>query len=209
MAAEHIPSFILALEPVVNHYGYFAVGGLLLAESFGLIVPGETTLIAAALFAGLGHLNIFGVVAIGFLAAVIGDNIGYVIGYYGGHPLIERYGKYVLLTPKRFAKAEAFFNRRGGKIILVARFIDGLRQANGIIAGTSEMKWHKFLVYNIVGAIIWVSTWSTIGYFGSNYIETFLRLQLYVTLASLVGFVSYLVYKRYFKVTKIKQLNKD
>lgn len=205
MTTEHIPSFIQALEPVVNHYGYFAVGGLLLIEDFGIPVPGETTLIAAALFAGLGHLNIFGVVGIGFLGAVIGDNIGFAIGHFGGHPLIMRFGKYVLLTPKRFAKAEAFFSRQGGKIVLVARFIDGLRQANGIIAGVSEMRWRTFLAYNVVGALLWVSTWSAIGYFGGSHIETFLRYQLYVTIACVVGAISYFVYKRYTRAAESKQ----
>lgn len=195
MAAEQIPSFIQALGPVVDHYGYFAVGGLLLIEDFGIPVPGETTLIAAALYAGLGQLNIFGVVAVGFAGAVIGDNIGYAIGHFGGHPLIERYGKYVFLTPARFAKAEAFFNRRGGWIVLVARFIEGLRQANGIIAGASTMRWPTFLIFNIIGAALWVTVWSLVGYFGGSHIQTFLHYQLYVTIAVAVAVVGYFVYR--------------
>lgn len=195
MAAQHIPEVIKALAPVIDQYGYFAVGGLLTLEDFGVPAPGETVLIAAAFYAGLGHLNIWLVMLIGFLGAVIGDNIGFAIGHFGGHPLVERFGRYVLVTPERLAKTEAFFQRHGGKVVIVARFIEGLRQLNGIIAGLSEMHWLKFLTFNIIGAAAWVATWSTIGYFGGNHIQTFLHFQLYLTLAVAIGVVGYLIYR--------------
>lgn len=204
MAVEHIPDFVRAFQPIVDQYGYFAVGGLLLVEDFGIPVPGETTLIAAALFAGLGQLNILLVIVVGLLGAIIGDNIGFAIGHFGGHPLIEKYGKYVFLTPQRFAKAEAFFNRHGGKIVVVARFIDGLRQANGIIAGVSEMKWRRFLIFNVIGALLWVVTWALVGYYGGTHIQTFLHYQLYITIGFLVAVVCYFVYRRYRKASEAK-----
>ena len=78
---------------------------------------------------------------------------------------MERWGKYVFLTPERLDKAEAFFNRHGGKIIVIARFIEGLRQANGIIAGITGMHWLRFLAFNALGAALWVGTWVSVGYF--------------------------------------------
>src|SRR5665648_344842 len=83
-------------------------------------------------------------------------------------PLLERYGKYIFLTPQRIKKTETFFSRHGGKVIVIARFVEGLRQINGIVAGISEMKWLKFLTFNIIGAALWVGLWSTIGYFGGS-----------------------------------------
>lgn len=195
-APQHIPAVINALAPYIDKYGYLGVALLVTLEDFGLPVPGETTLIAAAFFAGVnGHLNIILVAIVAFIAAVIGDNIGFAIGHFGGHPLVERFGKYIFLTPPRIAKAEAFFNRHGGKIIIIARFVEGLRQANGIIAGLSEMRWHKFLFFNMIGAALWVALWSAIGYFGGSHIETFLRYQLYVTIAVVVGIMLFAGYK--------------
>ncbi len=191
-SAQHIPAFIQSIAPIIDQYGYFAVGGLLMLEDFGLPVPGETILIAAAFYAGLGQLNIFLVVLIGFCGAVIGDNIGFAIGEYGGHPLVERFGKYVFITPERLRKTEEFFARHGGAVVTVARFIEGLRQINGIIAGLSEMKWSRFIVFNMLGAALWVSFWSTVGYFGGSHIQTFLRYQLYLSIAVVIFVVFYI-----------------
>lgn len=195
MAAQHIPAVISALEPIVNKYGYYGVGSLVLLEDFGVPAPGETVLTAAAFFAGLGHLNIFLVALVGFLGAVLGDNIGFAIGQYGGHPLVERFGKYIFLTPERIRTIEQFFNRNGGKVIIVARFVEGLRQANGLIAGISEMRWAKFVTFNAIGAALWVGVWSAVGYYGGDHIDTFLHYQLYFTVAVLAGLGIYIGYR--------------
>jgi len=198
-SVQHIPSIIQALEPALKKYGYLAVGGLLFLEDFGVPVPGETTLVAAAFYAGLGQLNVFLVAIIAILGAVLGDNIGFCIGKYGGHPLVEKFGKYIFLTPERINKAEVFFKKRGSKIVVIARFIEGLRQANGIIAGLSEMPWLKFLIFNTIGAIAWVAVWVSVGYFGGSNIETFLHYQLYFSLACLallIIFIARYIIKR-------------
>jgi membrane protein DedA with SNARE-associated domain len=103
---------------------------------------------------------------------VVGDNIGFAIGHFGGRPLVERYGRYILLTPERIEKATGFFERHGGKIIVVARFIEGLRQANGIIAGISGLHWAKFIAFNALGAALWVAVWTTIGYVSGDNIDS-------------------------------------
>jgi membrane protein DedA with SNARE-associated domain len=196
MTDQHLPAVIQAIAPVIDQYGYYAVGGLLLLENFGIPVPGETVLIAAAVFAGLGKLNIVLIIVIAIACSILGDNIGFWIGRYGGHPILEKYGKYVFLTKRRITKIEAFYGRNGARIILVARFIDGLRQANGLIAGITEMRWQKFLLFNTIGATLWVLTWSLIGYFAASHITLLLRYQLYLSIVLIVGAVGYFLYRR-------------
>jgi membrane protein DedA with SNARE-associated domain len=196
MSAPVLPGFLNTLAPLLDHYGYFAVGGLVLVEDFGVPAPGETILIAAAVYAGAGQLNIFAVAAIGFAAAVLGDNIGFAIGHFGGRPLALRFGRYVFLTPGRLETAESWFARHGGKIVTIARFVEGLRQANGIIAGISRLPWRRFLAFNALGAALWVGVWVTLGYLAGNHItpiyNTARRYELYVIIA--VGvLIAYLV----------------
>jgi membrane protein DedA with SNARE-associated domain len=159
-----------SLEPTLNNFGYLAVVGLVLLEDFGVPVPGETVLILAAIYAGTGRFNVILVAVLGFCGAVLGDNIGFAIGHFGGRQLVERYGKYIFITPARLDTATRFFQRHGGKIIIVARFVEGLRQANGIIAGTTGMHWARFVAFNAVGAALWVGAWTSVGYFSGNHI---------------------------------------
>ncbi len=167
----HLPGVLHDLEPTLNRFGYLALG-LIFLEDFGVPVPGETVLIIAAVYAGTGRLSIWLVALIAFLAAILGDNVGFAIGHFGGRPLAERYGKYILLTPERLDKAASFFDRHGGKVIVIARFVEGLRQANGIIAGITGMHWTKFLPFNMLGAALWVAVWVSIGYFSGSNIDS-------------------------------------
>lgn len=169
---QHLPGVLHSLEPTLNQFGYLAVVGLVFIEDFGVPVPGETVLILAAVYAGTGRLNIVLVALLGFCGALLGDNIGFAIGHFGGRQLAQRYGRYVFLTPERLDKVTAFFDRHGGKIIIVARFIEGLRQANGIIAGTSGMHWPRFLTFNAIGAALWVLAWTSVGYVSGSHIDT-------------------------------------
>ncbi|MGH3274787.1 MAG: DedA family protein [Streptosporangiaceae bacterium] len=168
----HLPGFLQALAPLLNHWGYLAVGLLLFVEDFGVPVPGETVLIAASAYAGAGRLNIVAVGVIGFAAAILGDNVGYAIGRLGGRRLVLRLGRYVWLTEERLARAEAFAGRHGGKIVIVARYVEGLRQANGLIAGLTRMPWLVFLAFNVLGAALWVGTWTAVGYLAGKHIPT-------------------------------------
>ena len=167
-----LPGFLHGVAPILDKWGYLAVAGFIGVESFGVPAPGQTIMVAAAIYAGAGRLNIFGVAAIAFVAAVMGDNLGYWIGARGGRRLVHRWGRYVFITPERLDKAERFFARRGNRIVVVARFIDGLRQLNGVIAGIMEMPWRTFLIYNAIGAALWVGWWTTIAYlFGTHLVE--------------------------------------
>ena len=172
MASSQLPGIFNTVAPILDHYGYAAVAGFLLLENFGVPLPGETILIAASVYAGAGKLNIAVVWLVAVVASVIGDNIGFAIGHYGGERLVTKYGRYIFLSAKRFNAAQNFFNKYGGPVVTVARFIAGLRQLNGIVAGSANMKWRTFLIFNILGAVLWVSVWSGVGYLAGNHINT-------------------------------------
>ena len=206
MSTPALPGLFGTVEPVLNHYGYLAVALFVAVEDFGIPVPGETILIAAALFAGAGRLNVFVVFVVATLAAIVGDNIGFVIGHFGGRALALRFGKYVFLTEERLDKAQEFFERHGGKIIVVARFIEGLRQANGIVAGISGMHWRRFVVFNALGAALWVGLWVSLGYLAGNHITTLYtqitRYSLYVLIALAVALVAFIAWRLWRRRTR-------
>lgn len=167
-----LPGILAHLGPTLDRYGYLAVGGFIFLEDFGVPVPGETILLAAAVYAGAGALNpvLVGIIAV--FAAIIGDNVGFAIGHLAERKAILKYGRFVFITHERLLRAENFFEHQGGKVIIVARFIEGLRQANGIIAGLTGMKWLRFLMYNSIGAVLWVGCWLTIGVTAGDHITT-------------------------------------
>lgn len=155
-----IAPLIKSVLPYIQDYGYWAIFLAIFFEDFGVPVPGETVLVICALFAALGELNLILVGLLGFSGAVLGDNTGFAIGHFGGRKVILKWGKYVFLTEKRLKKLEKYFTKRGGLVVAVSRFIQGLRQFNGIIAGISEMSWKKFVLYNVIGAALWVGLWT-------------------------------------------------
>lgn len=179
-STQPLPGVFNSLEPTLRHYGYYAVAGVLLLENIGLPVPGETMLIAASLYAATGRLNIVLVALIAAIASTVGSSIGYAIGAYGGRPLAERYGKYVFLTAERLDRTEAFFARRGWLVVLAGRFVEGVRQAAGVIAGISDMRFPTFLLFTTLGAVAWVAAWSTVGELAGSHITTISRYTGYV-----------------------------
>ncbi|MFF2351551.1 DedA family protein [Kitasatospora sp. NPDC058115] len=185
--APALPGPLAALAPVLEQYGYPAVALFVLLDNCGIPAPGQTILVLAAVFAGTGHLDFAAVVAIAFGAAVLGNTLGHLIGATGGRAFVHRWGRYVLLTPERTARAEVFFARHGGKVVTVARFFDGLRQTNGIIAGTTGMPWPRFQAFNVLGAALWVGVWSTVGYLAGAHVGTVWRTAVRYQLWLLIG----------------------
>jgi membrane protein DedA with SNARE-associated domain len=186
------------LRPLFHQYGYWAVFGAILLEDFGLPVPGEALLIAGAVLASDGDLHIIPLLLTAWIAAVVGDNVGFAIGRYGGRPLILRYGRYVFVNQKRLGYAEGFFIRHGGAVVIFARFFEILRQLNGVVAGIAKMPWQRFLPYNALGAALWVGLWGTLSYALGSKVELFIKFfrkfeVLVVTGAVLVflGLVAY------------------
>lgn len=192
------PAFVRELAPLVHRWGYLVVFGAILGEDFGIPLPGETMLITAAVLAGLGQLNIFWLLPIAWLGAVVGDNIGYGIGFFGGRPLVLRFGRYVFITSERLAAIETFFARYGGRVVVVARFIELLRQLNGLVAGISRMPWLRFVTFNAIGAALWVSFWGLLAYLAGSRLDSIYgvirRYELWFALVVgliAIGFVAY------------------
>jgi len=165
-------SFADEVHRFVADYGYLAVFFGLLLEDFGLPTPGETMLIAGSVLASRGTLNIFWLLPIAWLGAVIGDSIGFFIGAIGGHRVLVRYGGRIGITTERLQRVEEFFARYGDVVVVIARFFVILRQFNGIVAGTLEMPWPRFLLYNSIGAALWVGFWGGLTYWlGGRFFE--------------------------------------
>ncbi|MFE2414399.1 DedA family protein [Kitasatospora sp. NPDC059408] len=185
--ATPLPGALAGLAPLLDHYGYLAVALLVLLDNCGIPVPGQTILVLACVYAGTGHLDFAAVLVIAFVAATLGNSLGYLIGSTGGRAFVHRWGRYVLLTPARMERADGFFATHGGKVVAVARFVDGLRQTNGIIAGTTEMPWRRFAVFNVIGAALWTAAWGTFGFVAGANIGTVYRTAIRYQLWFAVG----------------------
>ena len=191
--APPLPGVFADLAPLLNHYGYLAIVVLITVESFGVPAPGQTLLTAAGVYAGAGQLDVGMVAGLAMVSATGGDSIGFAIGRYGGRKLVLRYGRYVFITENRLEKAEKFFDRYGGKIVLVARFFDGLRQINGLIAGITGLRFRRFLIFNAIGAALWAGLWSGLGFLAGRHLQQFyghlVRVQLFLLAAAVLGAV--------------------
>jgi membrane protein DedA with SNARE-associated domain len=160
------------LRNYLAHYGYWAVGAALLLENAGLPVPGETILLLASFLAYSEHkLALPYIILVAIFAATLGDNLGFAIGFYGGRPLLERYQKTLHIRPSVIARGEELFARYGAATIFVARFIAGMRIVAGPLAGVLRMSWRKFLLFNFLGAVVWVSVIAGVGYFFGKHWE--------------------------------------
>jgi len=178
-----LPGVFNDFAGTLRHWGYLAVGFSLFFENIGIPLPGQLVLIAAALYAPSGELNIYGVVAVAIVASVAGSAVGFAVGEYGGRPLAERYGKYVFLTPARLHRVEQFFADRGTIVVLIGRFIEGVRQTCAIIAGLSDMSFKHFMAVTTAGAVLWVSVWAIVGETAGDHITTISRYLGYVAAA--------------------------
>ncbi|CAN5663101.1 hypothetical protein BH18ACT11_BH18ACT11_12950 [soil metagenome] len=150
---------------LIEQYGYLLILFAVMAESMGVPLPGETILIAAGILVQRGSLDLGDAILFGILGAVIGDQIGYWVGREGGRPFVLRFGRYVFITPARLGRAEAFFDRHGGKAVFLARFFSGLRVFGALVAGTSRMRWSTFVIYNALGGAVWATVAVLAGYF--------------------------------------------
>jgi membrane protein DedA with SNARE-associated domain len=150
---------------LIGRYGYLVVFFGVMLESAGVPLPGETVLIAAGALVHRGVLNFGEVLFFGILGAVVGDQIGYGVGRFGGRPFVLRWGRYLFVTPERLGRAEAFFDRHGGRAVFLARFVTGLRVFGALVAGISRMSWGKFALYNALGGTVWATVVVSLGYF--------------------------------------------
>lgn len=152
------------LLTLVEQYGVIALFLSITLETLGLPLPGESALIASSAAAGAGKLGIWHVVIAAYVAAVLGDNIGYLIGRRYGKAVILGYGDRFGITHEKYEKAEAITAKFGPFMVIAARFIVLLRQLNGLVAGSTGMHWAAFLGANLIGAALWVGFWSALAY---------------------------------------------
>jgi membrane protein DedA with SNARE-associated domain len=148
----------LALVHISPHLGYLVLAALVGAESIGIPVPGETALITAGVLAERGQLNIVLVIAVAAAGAIIGDNIGYLIGRRGGRALLLRPGPLEERRRKLLERGEPFFERHGPKAVFLGRWFTGLRIAAAWLAGINRMRWRVFMFWNALGGVAWATT---------------------------------------------------
>jgi membrane protein DedA with SNARE-associated domain len=188
---------ILNVEHLVTVFGYPLVFLIVMSESSGLPVPGETALIVGAALASRGKLQIELVIALAAAGAIVGDNIGYLIGRKGGRWLLQRPGAFQSQRQQVLLTGEPFFERHGPKAVFFGRFILGLRVWASWLAGATRMHWRSFALWNALGGIVWANLIGIIAYHlgrsAGSAIEAF---GLYGLLAVLLAIISVLVAHR-------------
>jgi membrane protein DedA with SNARE-associated domain len=152
----------------IQDYGLLFLFAIVCLESAGAWLPGETALIAAAIYASNGHLSITGVIAVAAAGAIIGDNIGYWLGREGGRRLLYRYRLLARVADRVLPPAERFFEKHGGKAVFFARFFGGVRVTGAWMAGITRMSWWKFLFWNAAGGIVWAIGVGVIAFYGGH-----------------------------------------
>jgi len=188
---------LLNVEHLVQTAGYPLLFLIVMSESSGLPVPGETGLITAAVLASQGNLKIALVIPLAAAGAILGDNIGYAIGRKGGRWILERPGRFARHRRDVLAIGEPFFERHGPKAVFFGRFLLGLRVWASWLAGATRMHWRSFVIWNALGGIVWATAIGLIAYFlghsASNAIQAF---GLYGLAAVVLAVVSFLLMHR-------------
>lgn len=180
---EHLLQWIELVRPYVDDYGYLILFLGVMLENASLPVPGETILIIASFYSHHGHLTLGYVILLATVGCILGDNISFYLGRRLGRPFILQYGRYVLITHTRLFHVEQFFERHGDKTIFIQRWITGVRVIGALVAGTTQMPWPRFLLFNCLGAVTWVTAISLMAYFFA------VNLQLLITILSRSGWV--------------------
>ena len=168
----------------IEHYGLWFLFAIVCLESAGLWLPGETALIAAAVYAAKGHLSIAGVIVVAAVAAIVGDNIGYWVGRKAARPLLFRYDRLRRYADRVLPPAERFFQRHGGKAVFLARFFGGLRVTGAWMAGITRMEWWRFLLWNAAGGVVWAVGVGLLAYYaGKAAADALARYGVYAAIA--------------------------
>jgi membrane protein DedA with SNARE-associated domain len=156
-----LPATLIAVPAGI---GYPLLFGFVAAESAGALVPGETSLIVAAALAAQGRLSLPVVIAVAAGAAIVGDNVGYLIGRRGLRRLIDRPGRWAAGRRRLVERGEVFFARRGSAAVFLGRWLPGLRVVASWLAGANRMPWPRFLLWNALGGIAWATTVGALAY---------------------------------------------
>jgi len=188
---------ILDVSHLVKSFGYPLLFVLVMSEAGGVPIPGETALIAAAVLASQGKLQIEIVILLAAAGAIVGDNIGYLIGRKGGRWLLERPGPFHRQRQEVLRVGEPFFEAHGPKAVFFGRFVLGLRVWASWLAGATHMRWRSFALWNALGGIAWASAVGLVAYLlghsAGNAIEAF---GIYGLVAVLIAIVGALILRR-------------
>jgi membrane protein DedA with SNARE-associated domain len=184
----------------LGEYGYQAVFVLMVLESACIPIPSEVTMVFGGFLASRGELDFFWVVMIGTIANVIGSWIAYAVGYWGGRPLIERWGRYVFLRKNELDRAHDWFERHGEMAVFVSRLLPVIRTFISLPAGVARMPFGTFTLYTFLGCLPWTFALTWAGYALGNNWETVLRYGEPITWAIAVvsvAFIAWWLRKRY------------
>lgn len=176
---------------LVATYGYIVVLLVVMAESAGLPLPGETSLLVAGAFAATGKLALPGVIIAAALGAILGDTAGYWIGRTSGLRLLRRHGRLVRFDERKLAQAEAFFARHGEKTVFLGRFVPVGRIFSAVLAGVSQMRYGRFLLWNATGGIVWATLMGTLGYLFGHQLPLVERLVSQFGIGLLVALIAF------------------
>src|SRR6202035_3873627 len=179
------------VEHLIHEYGLLTVAAIVGLECIGVPLPGETALLAAAVYAGTKHdLNIVSLILTAASAAIAGRMIGFAIGREYGYPMLLRYGSYVRMTEGRIKLGQYLFLRHGGKIVFVAQFVPVLRTFAGVFAGANVMPWRDFLVANASGAVAWAVIYGYAAYaLGREFEQLEGPIVIVLVLITIAGFI--------------------
>jgi membrane protein DedA with SNARE-associated domain len=193
-AAHAFDRSLAKVRPLLDRYGYAAAFAATMVEGMGIPMPGQTLLILGALAAAEGQMNITLLLFLVLMGGIFGNSIGYAIGRWGGRAVLDK----LKVNPQRQRRFDELFADHGGLLILLARFLDGLRQLNGIVAGLTRMPWGKFTTYNIAGALLWTCAWGLGTYYFGHDIHViaafFHRQRRLLYVLSATAFVALMVY---------------
>jgi membrane protein DedA with SNARE-associated domain len=189
-----------SLRAFVAAYGYWAVALALFGESTGIPLPGEITLLVASFLAFSEHrLHLGWIILVATCATTVGGELGYVVGYYGGRSLLDRYKSFFGLSKRTLARGEKIFARYGAAATFFARFIFGMRVFAGPLAGVLRMRWKVFTIFNFLGAAVWVTFIASSGYlFGRHWrslLDVMQRFNLAVAVIAVI--VIFFLWRKY------------
>lgn len=168
MSLEFIP--VETIQELAHEYGYWTVFGGILLENTGLPIPGETITVVGGFLAGSGELSYWGVLVSATAGAIVGDSLGYWIGFFGGWNILTRVGRLFRLQESQLVRVRDEFSKNAAKAVFLGRFIALLRIFAGPLAGLSKMPYPQFLFYNAAGALTWASVTVTIAYFVGQFV---------------------------------------
>lgn len=188
------------LRGYFDQHGYWTVFVALLLENAGIPVPGETILLFASFLAfSEQDLHVQYIILVGIAAATLGDNIGYYVGYKGGRTLLDRYRHFFRIPDHIISKGEHAFEKHGSLTIFFARFVFGMRIIAGPLAGVMRMPWKRFAIFNFLGAALWVTVITLVGYkFGEEW-ESLIKVmgRVNLVIGIIAAYVGIVLYRRY------------